>query len=607
MSGGFLIEKAEKDVIQLINRNISTLKIGKAVTGVKTIDLSGNLLEYQAFKEIGRITSLMEINLCHNKIKKADLFAIEKLVELAKLKMCSNGMTQIENSLVMEMENMREIDLSYNLLKDVNLIIFACFPNLEIVNLSGNPITSLENYELFTNVHKNIKSIIIDRSSFECRELKKILDILKKRKISFSSDELEECSKWKMGVYEDICCYEQVYDMQQEEFVYTLKIDQERWIYNQELESKREFKKKLPQMPGKQKEKTTLGIDDLQIKDNNLSRNVTFLFENTTLISDFSTESPTTNSTLLAKNEVNTIDLPTKNETIKMNLVAAENLPLQIEKSSNNSLPFRNETLGIKLLMVIDLDKPGKNTTIMNFSSKNVSSKIITDVSPTETIKESLFRNKQSITASTSATTETTIEADFNESTRYYKNTESTIAVPYKGEMTTIDFPSKNETNKRNLGAKNLPLPIEKSFKNSLPFRNETHGIKLLVIDLVEPGENATIRNFSLRNVSNKIITEANSMQTNEKLAGQTQKTYSKTTEMAIVAGLNNSTEYHKNTESTSAIPYLEDEIDSKNGKIITISILTIVFLLTLIMVGIYMKIRQTVLLPISHGEEYKF
>lgn len=130
----------------LKDNNIEKLAIKSEIKVVKDLDLSGNNLSDQSLDNLGKLTSLVAINISRNKL--TDISFVAKMPQLRVLKFKNNLVSDI--SPLKANQELIDLYAGNNLIETVNFQSLSDY--LELIDLRKNFISSIEGLEKFENL-----------------------------------------------------------------------------------------------------------------------------------------------------------------------------------------------------------------------------------------------------------------------------------------------------------------------------------------------------------------------------------------------------------------------------------------------------------------------
>jgi len=115
---------------------IDNLTSGNIQQSLTVLDVSNNSLAFIP-ETIGKLTSLIVLDLSHNCIKNSLPESLATISHLSELSLAWNRIDKVSVGSLMSLQQLHSIDLSYNKLKTISQQLFF-HPSLKFLNLSGN-------------------------------------------------------------------------------------------------------------------------------------------------------------------------------------------------------------------------------------------------------------------------------------------------------------------------------------------------------------------------------------------------------------------------------------------------------------------------------------
>ncbi|XP_021706029.1 leucine-rich repeat transmembrane neuronal protein 3 isoform X2 [Aedes aegypti] len=174
---------------------------------LRELDLSSNRLG-----NVANVTSCLKLetlNLSENEDlwedSTLDLSVFSNMVQLQDLNLAGTGVLYLDNTKKIGLPLLKTIDLSKNdiLPSDLRLEIFYPFTALETLKLNDNNMDSIDYAHLLDM--KSLKAVYLNGNSFQCRNIKDMLDFLQEHNIATPTDRHSNCEQNEREV-EGMCC-----------------------------------------------------------------------------------------------------------------------------------------------------------------------------------------------------------------------------------------------------------------------------------------------------------------------------------------------------------------------------------------------------------------
>ncbi|KAG5670410.1 hypothetical protein PVAND_000678 [Polypedilum vanderplanki] len=164
----------------------NTIKSLTLYTNVNSVSLKNNNLQLldDYVSLLSSLENITELDISNNTFEDLKLESFAEMTNLKKLSLSNVGLTEVPFGLFAHSKNVEMLDLSYNKLKlTLNLLKFSAMENLKTLNISGNSLNVLENYEIIKKIIPTLQSIGLEDNNWECKTLSLM-------KISFNFDRI---------------------------------------------------------------------------------------------------------------------------------------------------------------------------------------------------------------------------------------------------------------------------------------------------------------------------------------------------------------------------------------------------------------------------------
>ena len=173
-----------------------TVKKGtfEGITKVEHIKITNNKISHVEPHAFDKLQSLQWVHLSHNNINKLKAETFSHLTGLWGVKLDHNKISNFGAAVLEDLRFLHEVDLSYNKIKTLETAMFAAsdaersfkvgdkkkseISNLEIIDLSGNPLEKVEP-DVFAGLPK-LQQVIVssDLSASVLKDIQKSIDML---------------------------------------------------------------------------------------------------------------------------------------------------------------------------------------------------------------------------------------------------------------------------------------------------------------------------------------------------------------------------------------------------------------------------------------------
>lgn len=185
------------EILDLSKHQIKTLNIElRDLVKLKSLNLSSNHLESLNVDSFTNTKSLKSLSLAHNRISSIPVGTFRGLKQLTHLYLNNNQLQQLAPGLFSNLNSLILLDLSENILLRTkpHLVFGFSMPHLLELNLQGNQLgneyTTGENLVIKNEFaalanHRSLKSININRNSWQCITLADVLMSLRSKNITY--------------------------------------------------------------------------------------------------------------------------------------------------------------------------------------------------------------------------------------------------------------------------------------------------------------------------------------------------------------------------------------------------------------------------------------
>lgn len=192
------------EVLDLSKHQIKKLNIElRDLVKLKSLNLSINHLESLNVDSFVNMISLKILSLEHNQISSIPVGTFRGLKQLTHLYLTNNQLQQLTPGLFSNLNSLILLDLSENILLRTkpHLVFGFSMPNLSELNLQGNQLgneyTTGENLVIKNEFaalanHRSLKSININRNSWQCTTLADVLISLRSKNITYRPPQIDD-------------------------------------------------------------------------------------------------------------------------------------------------------------------------------------------------------------------------------------------------------------------------------------------------------------------------------------------------------------------------------------------------------------------------------